>query len=1614
MDQTPKRLGGMHTDNSYVDQPEGTTRFVLNGVEETREGDSNFIATEEAFEDISTISFPSGYSLIDEVYIGKRSKVVFLVKDDETLSEIGIIERETYTTLVNSPDLKFSLNRPIDAVYRLRRGCERTIYWADPKLRYLNIDDLDSFKDSLGNWDMDKFRLFKTYSKIPTFDSVEVTEEGNLLPGSYNLTIQYLDSDLNPTEWITTSQTIIIYNDNLDTRYKDIRGSTNLKTPYQDFGRTNKAIKVTFGNMDTDYPFYRVGIIEANEGTGQISRVAVSQERPIDIPTFTYTGTAAGTIPVEEVSAFTTVIEEAQHLEQLENRLIPANVKGKDIDYCQLQKYASRIKADAVTKSSVLNNMGEGSPKLPTVYFDGTGYMPGEIYSFAINYIFKDGTTSPSYHIPGKAASTVDTTFTQNSYPMSIDNELEDTFYTEGAQCSSYNYWGKDSEGNDLLGEKVRHHRFPTREEVGLDFITETETTVGTEKVILMNFVVTGTIDAGYTEDEIEFGVNYTVSGGPRTYSGVSFSVADYTPGDTITVETVVTNSNLNIDIINQFENLVQMGYPTSPTPLGLTYTYTPTSTTRPRVRKDRSSEMMGIRFSGIDIPSKEELGEEVIGYYITRNERTDDNKTVLDTAVLVPLLDEDYYTGFGHMWPDLSDQTKINRDVVGFISPEISFFKKDFKNIDQVIKVGELTKFQQSASNVLIQDVMAGTSFDPEVHKRRENDTDGFDLHFLSRDTRTAYDPVSPIEVITDTHNIKEVFYLDALESKEIIDSENVGREVFNVSADNRMGFIQFESKIDLDNFSFSKKPYVIFKRNLSNPYQNYRLDPYYKEHSNPVFFTFDGSGNITGGDEVDVFNGDVVITPMRHTTSSYYDIRLANRATKSGLFNFIVGVVAIIAGAVGAIFTAGASLGLVAVGVSAIGFGVTQIATGLKKETLRRVWGETYADGLKDTLDDGDTSDTLEYDNPDDEIQWFSDTTSNLWFESTVNMGLRQGADQKITDFLNGPVEEPAKVVSNFSLVSETQNEVDAYMLSKITLLDSENGDGRLYQGFANAEIYEINPDFLRRDREKFFTHLGIEFDCCSECQEVFTHRYHYSEPSFDEELTDNFRVFLPNNYRDIEGNTGDITNLYRLYDNLYIHTEDALWMQPKNYQERVTDEIVSFIGTGSYFEIPPKKILDGDESSAGTRHKKGAKKIKDGIVFVSEKEKKVYMFNGEKLVPITQNGMSNWFSENLELKSHRDYYTKNKKDPYYFDNPQNINGAGYLIGYDPRHERILLTKRDFQISDTILGLVDDFVAIQKGASEVLLFNDYDATVAFRKSLGYVYEGIVDNEMKFTRYITTTVNETRYDSAGNPVIVENIERLTHNTFKVQPVNTDISLWRSADLSWTMSYSLKTNFWRSYHTYLPNFYSNEGDDFFYWEHGKRTLSRQGKKGTYLIPHIVEYVSNAGPAQTKIWDYLTLNTEAKTYDAESRDFLDQRYRTFNKILLYNERQISGILDITPKDTTNLPENYLDLQVTNFAGTILLDRNERNWTLNNLRDMRVDYTKPMFNYDPVDFQDDYFIDKVVNDGVVNFSKSWMDQESFRGKYLVIRLIFDTFTDTRLITNYSRENETPSNR
>lgn len=1559
-EQVEKPVKGLHTDYTPKDQPKDTYRFALNAVDETLEGDSSSLINDESNEICAEL--PTGYQIIGKCYISNDRTALFLCDETNRFGEIGILDSYCkYTTIVNDSAqidrLGFRIDNQIDATYRLRRGCEDVVYFVDGNNddRFFNFGQTDDFKDIGGDWDFDKFRLEKVPEDVPTIDSIEVKEEGNLPPGSYSIGISLVDEDFNSTEVLVITEPIIIFNDRFTEEYKSITGSTTEVQDFYKYGNTSKSIELTLGNFDDSYRYYRIFLIESNVANGQISKVSYSDEIEIDQTTFVLSGdNTPNAATVSELLTIRAKITASQSIEQVDNRLIRGNSKGSQRNYCEMQQLASQIRTDLALKEVVLNDINiVGNPKRATIHEENSlGYMPGEIYAIGVVYEFPHGEESPAFHIPGKSPTDV----TNN---MSSDNELTGITYS-GGTCEAYPYWGSDNMDVPLEGVTVRHHRFPTRSEAGIPLFTEdviidepTGSYIHTKCV-----TISEAYNDNYNYDTLYLRIKYdnaeTGEANIEFIKAIPNIYVDEDPLDfTICLPEIATDSAINPYTINQVKFVNPQGndHPFFIDPVQTVgpFPYIVSSQSTPVSNKviEYKSQIMGFDFSNIVLPSG------AIGYHIVRMDRDEANKTVLDTGILSPLMVDSNYEAFGAFNPDNTITRSNERWVLH--NPEFKFSGKEYTGITSVVREGLYTVTDKKYTSNIVEDVQPGTSYDSSIARRRERDEDGYDLHTYVRVHETSYTN----DGTTLSSNITDVRYLGAL-SNTIMQGENV----FNASADNRVGILEFDSGQSTTDII----PYVSLRRDLATPYSNFRTGKYYKEHTNKET-----------GATFELFNGDTYISPMNMLNTIFYDIRLRNRSTKTGAWRIIAGVLLIAFGVLATVLSLGLGAPVTAFVISA---GLSSIASGVNQAIIRKTYQEEYEKGLKETIKDGETNLEFGGNPPDDEIQYFADMIPNLWLESSVNMNWR-------TEPNYGPL------TFQYSPDFYNANRINDYMLDKLSIIDTENESGRLYQGFANAEVYFINKDHRRRNRiiPKFA--LGPEYDCCSECLEEFPHRVSWSEQSFQEELTDNYRVSLANNYRDIEGEKGVITDLFTIKNNLYIHTAEGLWHLPQNIQERITNDVVSFIGTGEYFGIPPRIVVDDETGlSAGNEHKWGTLKSPYGVFFTCEAQRVIYQFNGNNLKPISSLGNFSMFKKIIPMSMDEYYRDTKGRDYPYRNNPANKFGTGFNITYDSKKERIFITKRDIIFTDDINNTEDFEVSYYNG--DLYLFTQYQELIDDYTELGYTFVGIVNEQMIFEIYNEET---------------EEVETVTINGIIIDEE-------KILENSWTISYSLKNNSWRSFHSFLPQFYIHTPERFFSFINGNTNIWRHNRPNHYQNyygerkPYIIDFISNAAPGETSIYNHLRLISEAEQFSDITDTFNDERFIIFNKAIFYNSRQCSGELVLQVKDTNGSPINYLEQQVQDLISTVLIDRNERDWTLNDFRDIRVDYTVPIWSDLPSDLQSEYFIDKILNTTSLDFNKDWSEMEVFRDKYLGIRLIFDTFDNIKLSVNYSLTNEQKS--
>lgn len=1592
---------GLWTDAPKVKQPKGTYTFALNTVAETREGDQTVRSNEPSnWNPHDLAKFTTGFFPIGDRYIEDGDTVVICTNPVTGRDQIGILDKsDTFTVIVDTAVLGCKITNQCDIKYRLRRGKERVVYWVDSLNlpRTFNLDRPHNFYNSTyqsylqaggdpntfvgEKWDGASFDLIKSYSSIPFFSNVEVTETGAILPGSYNFAIQYVDEDLNPTEWITTSNTVNIFNDTITNPFHRIRGSRNIDTSSQSFPRANKSIKLTVTNLDNSFPYYRVAIIRAAGNTGVPEKVLASELYPTSDSNFIYSGNdgALSEVAIEDILIDQEVIFAPQHIEILENRLELANGKGKSINWCDFQKYASKISANLTTKQVILNNvLSEPNIKNAKSTFEFRGYMPGEVYAFNAHYLFKGGYISPGFHVPGKGP--LNTTSLMQVYELN-------TRYTDIHNCSTDNYWAKDSDGNTLLGKKIRHHRFPFRKQVNKPLFTHNSdvTTINKHRLKLTFSLAPGKtypVDGGGNPILIPYTINYQVNGAP------AIDVYNQSLIDTdLGIQLIIYDDIDPLDDLNP-PNL-EYGQLDTSSPLFINYqtpgdetfvltfvyeTYAASSSIDNDI-----SEIFGIEFGNIEKPHPD-----VVGVIITRAERLEDDRLILDNAIFGPMTEFDQYKSFGLIMPKQyypvdncgrtatsnKEMSYYNRGV-WFFNPEFQFFNKktEFSSVviegkysEDTVNMPTISNYDGSTCNggpglvfstgqgskgVYIEDVQAGTSYNPDVHKKKDKDDDGFDLVVGYRNTNVIYsidnDFSLPIK--------KRVIYLNAAAYQNFESST-----FYNVSVDNKIGFFLVNEDIDTEEFydTVTKKnhlKYGALVRNTQTAYSNFMTRPYYKEHNNPFLF-----GNNTVINSVKIFNGDAQISSFNFISSVFYDMVVAYRAKKSKLWKIVLGALLVVAALVVSVATLGAgtpaAVAVTAGALSslAISYGVSLAMSGIKFEQFKSMIDTDYEKGLKDTVVDGGVFETIRdtIQKEDDTIRWFADRVSNLYIESTVPFGLRSGLTCGVPDFIDAPA-------------PYDEAGFRSYLIEKLTVIDRDQGSGRMYKGYATAELYDMNLDYMRFNKQKVFSHLPLEYDCCSDDNELFPLRIWYSEQSFQEERTDNFRVFLPNNYRDIEGEHGEITDLYRLGNSLYIHTREGLWHLPQNVQERVTNEIVSFIGTGDFFSIPPRKVMDSNLGSGGTQHKWSSVKSEFGVSFINEVENKIY-FHSDKMDELSRKGNRNWFENNLKSFLSQQLYDKFKVDFLNRNNPANPDGIGYLSTYDTRYNRLIFTKRDYLVlPDKIANLI--LVDTVPTGGNLFVYNQTD---------GLFYKG------------TSIVH------LGDPEYFQS-------------------------KSWTISYNIKEDSWIGWHSYIPNYYIHTQDRFYSIQANDSRLWRHNRVGffqtfyTYYSPWIIEYVSLANPLVDKTFEDLTLQTSAKQWDADLEQYIDSHFITFNKITVYNSRQNSGEQLMRVKDTQPQPQNWYQQQTVNLPGEVLISREERNWNVNNLRDYIVDYDRPMFTSAWNAIKDHYFIDKVVNPSAIDFAKSWEELQSFRDKYIVIRLKFDNFDSVNLSLNYSLETE-----
>ena len=190
---------------------------------------------------------------------------------------------------------------------------------------------------------------------------------------------------------------------------------------------------------------------------------------------------------------------------------------------------------------------------------------------------------------------------------------------------------------------------------------------------------------------------------------------------------------------------------------------------------------------------------------------------------------------------------------------------------------------------------------------------------------------------------------------------------------------------------------------------------------------------------------------------------------------------------------------------------------------------------------------------------------------------------------------------------------------------------------------------------------------------CFEYLPKRAIYSLQQQDGLRRDNWRNYLPLNYKDFGGVINTIKPLNATGALLLFENQAPIYFT--GVDELKTEGGVKItIGDGGLFANNYKSLFNA-EDTIGYGHSissRAAINTPFGMFFVSQKSGKIFQTNGQSMDEISKLGMKFWFSKHLPSK----FLEMFPEYPMY-DNP--VKGIGVQAIYDPTYELVYFTKRD-----------------------------------------------------------------------------------------------------------------------------------------------------------------------------------------------------------------------------------------------------------------------------------------------------------------------------------------------
>lgn len=1651
MDKKPIQLNkGMFKDTNEEFQPQGTYQFMLNGVLESEDGEKssliNELGTELCFDISATYQ---NYSLIGACLLPDNRIVLFLTNN--TVSIIGIqnINCE-FEELIVSECLNFQDCKPIDCIFKLHNGCDYYIYFTDSfnKYRSINLDNLSQYildgyniddlntgvstdpnNPTLGvyGWDCSLMAISPDYN-IPDIYLHNIGSGGKLKLGAYQFTFRYLDDNLNPTNWIYITNPVYIKKKtptDLDLAYN--HGGLLGAADTDGFYYENSTIELELNNVDTRYKYYQIGIIESAQGTGTISSAYITDEITIDNSTLLYklistdpsqgvTSTDPNNIVVPDL--FVNVIK--SHT-QVENKLLIGNHTEKVTDWTDFQKSANDIqteyfvfRGDNITESTIndcdyfITSFGDSTStnknySVPLVCYDNKTYMRDEVYALGIVWIFKDGSESPVFHIPGRPkigtpidgndTSTV-LTYTLNgtNYDSQVGydywaNDIGDTFnidsgtdtwdtdfYVALSTGSPYQWINIDptfppnsgnpqwSPDNIPACENIYtdNHCF---EEINIDRWKHVNTSIKCPASDLAtkitefnndlykhNYVVDELGIMGYYEtdtlypdvrdcDNVPIFPHDDLGNGEYRMHKIRHHLMPDARKVNI-VECAITENNQ--DRIRDFDNALSL-------------------------------KPIGVRFHNIEIPAGFE--DEVQGYYLVRSNRAG-NKTVIDKGWM-NVCDTTYGINNLDEFGKLSDDDRTIEQNKFFMTPTA---KNGFDNSSDP---EEFKKTPWKHGHNIVEFFSPKSSFNDPVnlggnYYKLENTTYGkFSFNDEENDyyQREEFPGTSqPLWLSTPAATTANKYRLHMYASLLF----NQLPAMYDYE-DRDKYYLPYKVPIDVSEYTlYNKNLPSKIAQSFTNANDNHRQrilltklfnDSVEIENGSSIIGTdfcwfqkprhtavYNVGGQITSGTEDILPIQSNINNPTGASTGDDMDYfwvenKWIDKGQQAGPVTPTIGEqFRFVDPNIEQKFRYSPFVYYAAL--------KNNIVPYRKLENIKYVRTTNYIiepNKNRYAIAGGDTFISRQqlvktyYEKVTNSAHKYGGSMLYGYVESEINSQLR-----------HKNISEDYRVYPWDSLNDTVWTQVNELKLNK---------DDEVILRESAEHFYSYRLDYSKDNTDRIYPALADQFEYCDECTGKFTNTVYYSLTSFPDDIQDFYRVFKVNNSREIPSDTGEITNLFLKEERLFVHTTNNLFSFNVAPQQLKTNNDTIEVGQGEFLNTKPVKLFDNTQgySRGGSVFKFSGVLTDLSYIWIDNISGRVYSLE-KGITEISLVGMRRFFKNNSKLFLNENYRSLTGND-YPYLNTTCGKGIGFRAVYDPDRMRYILHKRDFKVVD--------------GITPLLLPENppYQTNQLYYNEEGY---WIVGEDPNTATFVDQLDNAREY-------------------FEVK--------------GFTISYSLLDKAWVSFHSYLPSMMYNDSNTFYsYYSNNANIIDKTWKHNksnftTYAdakFPFIIDYIKNDSPYTETSFDTVEYTANVFKKSEQDNKWIEIPFETFNTVYVYNNNQISNLKGI---EVSNLdPYAHITYDVN-----ISKAHKQRNyWRINRFRDMainRLNGVEPLFTSDwnNTVYSNQFqiaglgWIDKAINPDIIDINKNPYNQQRFTDKFFGVRLSYQPAGNNKIVMN-----------